>query len=148
MSKGGRDIHLPLGALISLGQPSDSTDTLALDATNIWVNQTDARTGMQNNKPMFRTTGMQVTVEIVYDNMVKMGIGAFERPSSNVTAQVEVSIEKAAWAGSGPLKRSTHRRRDSTRRGAYPTRSSPDTGRALSSSSGPLDAYTRSTSST
>ena len=102
VSMGGRDIHLPLGALISLGQPSDSTDTLALDATNIWVNQTDARTGMQNNKPMFRTTGMQVTVEIVYDNMVKWGIGEFEMPSSNVTAQVEVSIEKAAWAGSGP----------------------------------------------
>ena len=84
-------VLLSLGELISLNPQGFS-----LDATNTAAGLDSRNNG---NLAHFRTTGMKLTVQIEYSNLLSDGTAALS--NSNVDATLAVNAE-GGWAGAGP----------------------------------------------
>ena len=85
--KPGNSIRLTLEELVSL------SGAHSLDETNSRVSD-DARG--TDNKPKYRTTGVSLTVDLKYNNLVSGG--------AKINAQVDATLDvndEAGWAGSG-----------------------------------------------
>ena len=99
----GQDVVLTLEELISLNPQGYSLAAYNTAVQDDWRCDTDP--SACDKKPTFRTTGMKVTVDLKYSNLLDGVFGEtapfYKKDIKKIDASIEVNAD-AGWAGPGP----------------------------------------------